>query len=484
MSYMIRYTGNDCLFTHKPQSMRIGPHRPEDYETHGWGYFKVKESVNGALTPKRFKTEEDAWNALDVDGILGQWGWVGRDYHVMVEKFADENWVSRECTRLDNTYEPVPWADEHWACTHETDEHFPHYAMGDPTKLAYTENEAKGKLDIQLVTKPGRYLRKFYGDVLTNDEIEMWTQKWAGREEVSVLFADTPDDIEHVYTNGPSSCMSHDVDDFSSCVHPSRVYGAGDLAVAHIKRGDKITARALVWPEKKIYGRIYGDEGRIKPKLADLGYSYSSLAGAKLLRIENDCGALVMPYIDGCGSYDDHGTYCTIYGPYCAENTNGLGEHGAVCDNCGETYNDEQEGSYINSGNQHWCDHCVAHHAFFCEETHEMHRREDGVMLANGDIISQHGFECRDGWTCALSFKNYIIDDYVLVDGDTVHTDYIGDGVEVCADDDEYYYTRDMTEVELVDGSTLWLHDDHIDRYKADNPEQFETTDEDEVEAA
>jgi hypothetical protein len=484
MSYMIRYAYNFSLFDRKPGAMRIGPHRPEDFVNYGWGYALLQEEAKGVLVPRSFKTEDDAWDAILVENILGVAGRALHDHHFLVEKYSDENWTAREFYRLQKTYEPVPWADEPWAYTDATATHYPHYAMGDPTKLAYTENEAKGKLDVQLVTKPGRYLRKFYGDVLTNDEIEMWTQKWAAREEVSVLFADTPDDIEHVYTNGPSSCMSYDADDFASCVHPSRVYGAGDLAVAYIKRGGKITARALVWPEKKIYGRIYGDEGRIKPKLADLGFYYGSLAGAKLLRIENDCGSIVMPYIDGCGSYDDHGTYCTIDGPYSAENTTGLGDRAAVCDNCGDTYNSDYDGVYIESTDQWWCEHCVDQEAFYCSEICEMVRNEDGVTLANGSMLSQRGFERRNGWTCAISNENYISDEYVIVDDEPVHTDYIGYAVEVCAYDDEYYYTSDMTEVTLDDGSMIRLHNYHVDLYKADNPEQFETADEDEVEAA
>src|SRR5690606_37817316 len=105
--------------------------------------------------------------------------------------------------------------------------------------------------------------------------------------------------------NGPRSCMSHDRGAYNSSVHPTYVYGASDLAIAYLvnKRG-RVSARALVWPERKIYGQIYGDTWRIEPALRDAGHTIAdhtwawSFERARLLRIDDRPGVFVAPYVD------------------------------------------------------------------------------------------------------------------------------------------------------------------------------------------
>jgi hypothetical protein len=145
--------------------------------------------------------------------------------------------------------------------------------------------------------KPGRYLTTFYPH-LTPDEVTGWARKVDVVNEVQ--FATTADDMVRVYTAGPSSCMSYGASNFKG-VHPVKAYAGGDLAVAYFADPTgKPTARALVWPEKKLYGRAYGDPERLQRALQKLGYTSGSLRGAKLAGVPRGSG-LALPYIDGDG---------------------------------------------------------------------------------------------------------------------------------------------------------------------------------------
>src|SRR5262249_35481599 len=138
----------------------------------------------------------------------------------------------------------------------------------------------------------------------------------------------------------PNSCMSGRAGDYHGPCHPVRVYGAGDLAIAYLEQGDEITARALCWPAKLIYGRPYGDEHRLSAALEKAGYTYghgTKLRGAKLLRIRSGDG-FVAPYIDGCPGISDHGDHLEIGGDLESDSTTGviLEESGETCDRCGD----------------------------------------------------------------------------------------------------------------------------------------------------
>lgn len=138
---------------------------------------------------------------------------------------------------------------------------------------------------------------------LTDERIRLFTEIPKALTPDDVKFARTPDEIELVYRNGPQSCMSHDTGRYSTRgFHPVRVYGAGDLAVAYLpKRRDpnSYSQRALCWPEKKIYSRIYGT-GPLEGFLKSLGFTSGTFHGAKLLKIPVDGvnNHFVLPYVD------------------------------------------------------------------------------------------------------------------------------------------------------------------------------------------
>ena len=284
---------------------------------------------------------------------------------------GSQTWQGREMLHFaKGEYKPIPWADESWAAIPETAEHFAHVSTDDPSKLAFTVSAAKGEADKQERIKPGRYLKKFYDSILDESAIRDWAGKFAANNETLGLhFAESPDDIERVYTEGPHSCMAYESGNYESCVHPVRVYGAGDIRVAYLMRDDNITARALVYGD--IHSRIYGDEVRMESALGAAGFSHGSLDGAKLMKIESGgYDSFVLPYIDDCG-VDDMGGYLIVRdnGEFDADAENGLsGENENLysCDNCGDRFDIQQEGATVNEESQ-WCDSCYTNHAFHCE---------------------------------------------------------------------------------------------------------------------
>ncbi|MEN3238629.1 hypothetical protein PUR29_34885 [Methylobacterium ajmalii] len=210
---------------------------------------------------------------------------------------ADANsdeWRERERVRFGNgEYIAMP---AEWDLSPITD-HFLHPSRDDPTKLAFIESPEKGVLDRQTRVTPGRYLERYYphlSQVERNRYIAM-IDKPDG-----LHFAITADDIVMTYTRGPSSCMSHHTEKFQSRpIHPVKPYAGGDLQVAYLMRDGTVTARALAWPERKLYGRPYGDIARIERALQDAGYKHGPLIGARLVKIwHEDYKRYIAPYID------------------------------------------------------------------------------------------------------------------------------------------------------------------------------------------
>lgn len=143
-------------------------------------------------------------------------------------------------------------------------------------------------------------------------------------------------EILWAYENGPTSCMN-DPDEYPlPNPHPCVVYAESDLAVAVIKRGDNCTARAVVWPEKKIYAKVYGHDKLLTEELEKAGYhccfSHNRWRGARIRKIWDPDGfAYLMPYIDMAMTLSKArgGNYFRlnhIYGPWCCRRVDGYTE--------------------------------------------------------------------------------------------------------------------------------------------------------------
>jgi hypothetical protein len=239
---------------------------------------------------------------------------------IAAAKDLDNNWREREATRMrDGTYEllPTEWYD--WLLP----EHYAHRAKSDPKQVAFTPDSEKGMRDRQTIMNVGRYLTRYYAERFTGDNIRTFVTQVTPSE---VQFAASADDIATVYEHGPNSCMSgtrfYQARSYLNNYNPVRIYAGHDLQVAYIGDKNNASARCLVWPERKLRGRIYGDHERLEAGLRALGYSEAaSFNGAMVTRHEIDVDydgspakALVMPYIDAGYGLIDHGDKCEIVG--------------------------------------------------------------------------------------------------------------------------------------------------------------------------
>jgi hypothetical protein len=386
----------------------------------------------------------------------------------------DGSWQERERGRfVTGEYQALPWSDLPWFSRPETALHFAHVSTVDGAKVAYTEDAVKGQADRQTRIKPGKYLARFYADVLSTEEIARLSAEFSKTYEDNVLrFATTADDWERVYTAGPTSCMSKQSDHYDSPCHPVRVYAGPDLQLAYLERNGDITARAIVWPEKKIFSRIYGDQVRLQDMLIDAGFEEGSLEGARLVRREYK-GGFVLPYVDYVDEAEDDGEHIVLgRGDLACDQTNGLsGDVGVRCTCCNSLVSEEdggcdQDGEFHcddcyndryafceyyqedmpNDGfqevivrvrsygpvTQWWCEDAIDNHAFTCDKDGKLYSDDMQVTMANGDTWSTVAFE-EHGATCEASDECYPSDECVwLEDGTCWSCEHFAEhGVEI-----------------------------------------------------
>jgi hypothetical protein len=403
------------------------------------------------------------------------WDFAGSGVKLQPRRIADDgSWQERERGRLaSGEYTAVPWATLSWFARAETALHFAHVSTVDGAKIAYTEDAVKGQAYRQTRIKPGKYLARFYADVLSTEEIARLSAEFSKTYEDNVLrFATTADDWERVYVDGPSSCMSKSASSYDSPCHPVRVYAGPDLQLAYLERNGDVTARAIVWPEKKIYSRIYGDQVRLADMLEDAGFSEGSLQGARIVRKAYRDG-FVLPYVDYIDGVSDNGTYLVLDGGDIAcDQTNGLsGDTGRTCECCGSNV-DEDEGTFDRDSNfycddcyrdrysyceyyeedmpndgfqevivrvrsygpvtQWWCEDAIDNHAFICDNDGKLYHDDMKVLMANGDAWSTVAFE-EYGATCEATDECYPADETVqLEDGTTWSKEHFAEhGIEI-----------------------------------------------------
>jgi uncharacterized protein YeeX (DUF496 family) len=333
-----------------------------------------------------------------------------------------DNWRQREQQRFTSgVYIRLPWCEESWWRGSIGEfEHFAHVSTDKPGMVAFTEDANKGAADRQTRVKPGVYLTRYFETVLSREDIQRRAREFAGQYEDNVLqFATTADEIEQVYVNGPRSCMAGAASDYDSPIHPVRVYAAGDLAIAYLTADGDITARALCWPAKKVYGRIYGDEYRLGAALTAAEYKQqsSALYGAKLTRHEYDDN-LVCPYIDGAMSVEDDGDVLRIGGDISADSTNGLirlEPQGEYCPSCDTGGHDDGSMYFIRDREEYWCEDCADNNAYRAQDGGFYGHRDNVVEMANGEYWTTRHFE-NNGGTCSATDENHPIDNLIYVE--------------------------------------------------------------------
>lgn len=294
------------------------------------------------LANREYETAKEAQDYIDAHK---RWtesiGWT--PVKLRIKKIVSAAWEDREAKRLeDGTYTPLPdWWLRAWWWRENKEihrKHFAHMSAKDTSKIAFTESPEKGEADIQLVVSPTVYLARFFGTkgagILSDRDIRsIGAQFNVGEHDLNISY--TPEDFERIYEAAEdvcadgsdyTSCMRYKRDHFGTPNHPAYAYGAGDLAIAWIEDDENsILGRAIIWPEKKTYVRVYGLNANYQQLMHNLlraqGYSHESdFIGAKIMKklIEDEdiCQHYLMPYIDGrSGQYvKDDGDHFIICG--------------------------------------------------------------------------------------------------------------------------------------------------------------------------
>lgn len=359
-----------------------------------------------------------------------------------------------------------------------------------PGMLSYAFSLQHGLSGRRTLIRVRAYLARYWSDVFSADEREVLALAWEAKHtprEVHLLTC--PDQIEEAYTQRSfGSCMGYHARHYDSAEHPARVYGNSDLAVAVIYEPDaepgdfsRIAARCVVWPAKgAVAPSIYGDYNRMRVSLATLGYDNDNndFGGAKLARLENRDGTVIMPYLDIADSAEDCGGHVLIGkgGSLDVHRTDGLTEDPAdmaQCECCGDSTYEEDLSSVVISFTRRWgseeagwCDSCVGARSFTCEHTEEQ-CSEDLLHYdtgPNGETYSTYGYVLgvEDGllYTCAADGTVYCTTDDPSVEaedtGETYHAEH------PCLQHDavhDTYVTDDADMVTLSGGSLTWADD-------------------------
>ncbi len=354
-------------------------------------------------------------------------------------------WRQRERIRFgDGTYTPLPdsWTDSGWFAPRGAPrypDHYAHISIDKVSMIAFTENDQKGVRDRQTRMNPGKYLTKYFSEWLNKSDIAyLATQMGAEyNDDATLHFAKTADEIEDVYRKGPTSCMDGREDDhaFDSPYHPTRVYAGFDLELAYCRRDSRITARALVWPDKKIHTRIYGDVVRMQRMLENDGYCSGSLHGARITK-DMDGDAYIIPYLDGlCGAIDrgthlelSNGSNTTRTVRLCcsAGQVNGLSEDRSRyhCYDCGDGV--DEDDTYSDDDGDRYCRSCWEDTHWLCERSGDWAHNDDP------------SYEVR---VRRNSFGNYITERW---------NEYTQEhNAFFCDRDEVYYYDRVFDAVEI-----------------------------------
>ena len=342
----------------------------------------------------------------------------GNKYQVRKIEDGDDNWPERERSRFaSGDYKPLDAGLAECVRGYWPDS-FAHVAQRDPTLIAYTKDDSKGRVDIQSIATVDAFCRlmaarshnkyphtpesAFYNHFMNYGNRHLEAITIASNP---VQFATTAEDISVVYMNySPSaeavanSCMRYGdpredddsafaedemaYDDYGNFIHPVSAYAAGDLAVAYMTVEEGLTrARVHVWPEKKLYSRVYAKGNGFHRALQALGYRKSAgyygannaghtetMAGARIAMIRGISGYAIMPYIDEIGHVKPHDGYFRIANrdsnTYAAQFTSGISGYRIpkriTCPHCATEFPDDTGTKvYTTSGVQYWCDNCV-----------------------------------------------------------------------------------------------------------------------------
>ena len=307
--------------------------------------------------------------------------------------------------------------------------------------------------------KVGKYFKRLglYDDDTVNHKANQLISHIRIMREAKLELARTEADIVEVYETGPSSCMSGDSGCFDTDgLHPAAVYATPDIACAFVRVKNRIVARAMVNLIDDQYSTIYGNAEMLRILLQDAGYTSGYLDGCRINAIECN-GTYLMPYIDGADevgeAWDQPGYFIVGNSGYCCTHTNGLSEDGICCPACGDMFNPDYDGCWVDGADQTYCSESCA--------------EEDGYVYTTDYNEYRHVDDC---YYCQTDNSwYYLADQLIEVDGEYYHNE--DDDIVFSEDQDEYIFRADA----------VYIHDIHS---WVDDDRELEFTEDDEHEAA
>lgn len=363
---------------------------------------------------------------------------------------------------------------------------WPHQSEEDPSKVAYTQSEDKGKRGLYTRTSMGKYIKRHcptMPDHVLRDFVALHDPSHG-----KCKFVHTVDEMIDAVEEGPKSCMQ-----FGSAYdggdHPYSVYDpqyGWHMAVR--VSGDGIHARCLC--NNGVFVRSYNkcpnggfshSDTALEAWLHDQGYEKASRwpEGLKLRCIDAGYDRYVMPYIDGeLRNVELNGDVFVIdsNGDFCAASTEGhIGTAAGVeCEACGDLTDEDDLHGVGFYGDQQVCGHCIENNYVYaigrggdqyycpdCECTYVEEYNlwyEDYYMGDNGIV------ECRDErnrftyrkdedcWYCEGSGEYYTDDVPSYYDdwsGCTYHEDALPEGLMIDEDGTTLIHTPEVEPQQL-----------------------------------
>ena len=426
--------------------------------------------------------------------LLGEVFRFYQDWETKSAFLADKFPVLRVLKQLEIRFEgegewrDVPWARESWWTNSPYyHSHMAHYSVKQKGLLAYQESVSKIERDVQSVMAPGRYLNKFFGSVLSPEEIKKWSEKFTAYSDQTLTlkilnndtFAGTQGELKNEWVRLYDEVL---VD--HSCMRGCdyvRVYGmkGNHLGLAYLEAASgELMCRSIVRFDRGEYIRSFPytgsstlqkvNENQFARMLEDAGFDSGDLGNIHLLRIEYGCGdRVVMPYLDGSHHWvEDCGDYMLVgYEGIDAQQQNGYMEidHGMTCDKCGDSGFDEDDMSYVECEGWQVCEDCLnEHYTYAYGRRRQGYYPLDECVKVDGDWYYNDTLEYHDIFCCEECGGCFKDDDRADAE-DLLCTGCV---VTLDVEHDDYTQARESDTATLSDGRVV--HEDDADELQAE----------------
>lgn len=367
---------------------------------------------------------------------------------------------------------------------------WPHAALKDQTRLAYTRDEQKGRENVQTLTSIGKYLARHWPHVRADIR-----RDWAGRfVPMHYEIRDTMQGIITGIEMGPQSCMHslngnipfdrHNRDQLVEYVngarevqyvswyrHPYAVYNPeyGWRMAVRTAVDDKVNvlARALVNVSVTpgVYVRSYGrdfvddtdsnNDEKLNAWLEEQGFAHRNgwPNGLKLDRLDHPEGGLMVPYIDGTNdAVDDEGRYLILCrgGKYSCRNSDAQIATANIIGRCNDCDDEiegdgdgEHDGVYVGEDAEDLvCSSCSDNYTWVMGPHGDYSASDSDVVYVGRQAYDKNNLpdeivRCEDG-----EYRKQ--DDCVYIIGDGYY-EWGDDAIVECADE-EYRLRADCWE--------------------------------------